>query len=295
MKNRYPKHIFWLITVAVLVSAVVFVFFGRFAVPPGDLVFRGSNSQVVNRFTAPCESLAGKQNPEGVNPEGFSILSWNAHKGSNVEWNDNLHSFGDKADFILLQEAALDSGLEEQLGLLKKEWLLAVAFVYDEKETGLLTAGRTPPQAYCIIRENESLVKIPKIILLSTYPIKGSESELLVINLHLINFTIGTEAMRRQIKAARGKIKSHPGPVIVAGDFNTWNAERESVVGEEMQALGLQAVSFSPDDRVEFFGRPVDGVYYKGLEVTSATTYRVETSDHNPLEVHFRVPEADPR
>ena len=203
--------------------------------------------------------------------------------------------FGAQADFILLQEAALDSGLEEQLGLLKNEWLLAVAFVYDEKQTGILTAGRIPPRAFCTIRGYEPVVKIPKIILLSTYPIKGSDSELLVINLHLVNFTIGTEAMRTQLEAAREKIKSHRGPVIVAGDFNTWNGERESLVREEMHALGLRMVSFSPDDRAEFFSHTVDGVYYRGLEVISATTHRVETSDHNPLEVHFRVVEAGRR
>lgn len=293
MKKRLPRHILWLTAPVVLASAVVFIFFGWFAVPHDFLVIRGTSDQVVNRFSAPCESLGGQQNQEGVNPGGFSILSWNAHKGINDDWNDDLHSFAAKADFILLQEAALDRGLEEQLGLLRKEWLLAVAFVYDEKETGVLTAGSISPQTYCSIRGYETLVKIPKIILLSTYPIKGAESKLLVINLHLVNFTITTEAMHRQIKAAVEKIKSHRGPVIVAGDFNTWNGGRELVVRDEMQALGLEAVSFSPDDRVEFFGRPVDRVYFRGLEVTSATTYRVETSDHNPLEVHFRVPPTD--
>ena len=136
------------------------------------------------------------------------------------------------------------------------------------------------------------MIKIPKIILASTYPIEGLESELLIINLHMVNFTIGSDAVRRQVKAAREKINSHQGPVIVAGDFNTWNAERESVVREEMIDLGLRPVSFSPDNRVEFLGRVVDGIYYKGLEVTNAKTYRVKTSDHNPLEVEFRLKEA---
>ncbi len=281
-----------LIILVALSSAAALILPGCFSVPDSALVYRGSNGQIVHRSTAPCESFAAQQNTGEVDPEGFSVVSWNSHKGSSADWNEDFHSFGDKADFILLQEAAFDSGLEEQLSLPGREWLMAVAFIYDEKKMGILTAGRIAPHAYCTVRGYEPVVKIPKIILLSSYPIKNSDSELLIINLHLVNFTIGTEIMRRQIEAAREKIKSHRGPIIVAGDFNTWNGGRESLVKEEMQALGLQPVSFSPDDRVDFFGRTVDGVYYRGLEVTSATTHQVETSDHNPLEVHFRVVEA---
>jgi endonuclease/exonuclease/phosphatase (EEP) superfamily protein YafD len=289
MEKRHLKYILRLVMFVALYTAVAAVFSGCVTVPENALVIRGSNDQALDRYTSTCESFNGRQQTGGVDPDGFTVLSWNSHKGGHPGWSAELHTLGEKADFILLQEAALDAGLKEQMGLLGKEWLLAVAFVYDEEDIGILSAGRTPPQAYCVIREYESVIKIPKIILASTYPIEGFESELLIINLHMVNFTIGSDAVRRQVKAAREKIKSHQGPVIVAGDFNTWNAERESVVQEEMIGLGLQAVSFSPDNRVEFFGRVVDGIYYKGLEVTSAKTSRVKTSDHNPLEVAFRL------
>lgn len=294
MKNRYLKHNLQLqlIPLVALALIVIISFSGCVAVPDQPLVLSGSNDRVINSFSKTCETVGSKYRLDGVNPDGFSVLSWNSHKGSHVDWNEDLRSFGKNADFILLQEAALDDGLKDQLGLLGKEWLLAVAFVYAEQEIGILSAGPVPPRGFCTIREYESLVRIPKIILASTYPIKGFNNELLVINLHMVNFTIGSDAVRRQIEAAREKIKSHQGPVIIAGDFNTWNAERESVVKERMRDLEMQPVSFLPDNRVEFFGRTVDGIYYRGLEVTKARTYQVKSSDHNPLEVHFRLTEA---
>lgn len=289
MKNRYIKHGVSLISLAALPFALFSGSAGCVSVPDQALVLRGSQDQVIDRFSKTCETIGDRGNDVGVNPAGFTVLSWNTHKGSHADWNDELRAFGRKADFILLQEAALDGGLREQLGLLGKEWLLAVAFVYDEQEVGILSAGSASPQAYCAMREYESVVKIPKMILASTYPVNGSKDELLVINLHMVNFTIGSDVVRRQVEVAREKIISHRGPVILAGDFNTWNGERESVVQEEMRALGMQPVSFSPDNRVEFFGRTVDNIYYRGLEATEARSYEVKSSDHNPLEVHFRL------
>jgi endonuclease/exonuclease/phosphatase (EEP) superfamily protein YafD len=57
-----------------------------------------------------------------------------------------------------------------------------------------------------------------------------------------------------------------------------------------MAEIGLAEVAFNPDNRVEFFKKVVDRLYFRGLEVEKAVSHLVETSDHNPLEVHFRLP-----
>jgi len=53
--------------------------------------------------------------------------------------------------------------------------------------------------------------------------------------------------------------------------------------------LSLSPVAFASDDRTRFLGRIFDRVYTRGVEVVDARAWTVESSDHNPLAVTFRV------
>ncbi|HZI84597.1 MAG TPA: EEP domain-containing protein, partial [Casimicrobiaceae bacterium] len=83
---------------------------------------------------------------------------------------------------------------------------------------------------------------------------------------------------------------NHRGPIIVGGDFNTWNEERSEVVRALAGRLGLTPVVFPLDERKRFMGRIFDWVYARGITVLSATAWTVTSSDHNPVVVSFRVP-----
>lgn len=152
-----------------------------------------------------------------------------------------------------------------------------------------MAASKASSLSYCAFQEPEPIFIIPKMILVSTYPLSGVDRRLLVINVHMVNFTVTSEIVRKQLAEVAEIIKKHDGPVIVAGDFNTWNSDRESLVKGAMTKLNLQPVTFNPDNRSLFMNRPVDGIYYRGLEVTASNSYLVESSDHNPLEVHFKL------
>ena len=45
---------------------------------------------------------------------------------------------------------------------------------------------------------------------------------------------------------------------------------------------------FTDDHRRRAFGRPLDFVFYRGLNVTEASVLVTRASDHNPLLVEFR-------
>ena len=125
--------------------------------------------------------------------------------------------------------------------------------------------------------------------LASTYSLAGTDERLLVVNVHVVNFTVALGSVRRQLEAIQEMIRVHHGPVIVAGDFNTWSKGRTVLVDQEMTSLGLISVAFNPDHRTQFFNRTVDGIYYRGLEVVHSLSQAVQTSDHNPLKVRFRL------
>lgn len=268
-------------------------FAGCVAVPDQAVVASGSMDRELDRQPASCGSALELVNPErdteGIDPSSFTVLSWNSHRSGHKDWNSDLIVLGRGADILLLQEAALGPVLDTQPALAANEWLMAKAFQLDEREIGVMSAARVAPQAYCASREPEPLFKIPKIGLAASYPLAGLDTSLLVVNIHLVNYTINVAAVQRQISALEEIVRAHEGPVIVAGDFNTWNDERESLVRQKMTELEMNPVSFDPDHRVSFFSHRVDGVYYRGLEVTKSLSHQVESSDHNPLEVHFRL------
>lgn len=274
---------------------LLFYFSGCVAVQDEAVVASGAMNRELDRQAALCAADLKPGPPQqvaqegGIDPSSFKVLSWNSHRGGHKHWNRDFISLGGGADIILLQEAALEPVLNSQADLMANQWLMATAFRLDNREIGVMSAARVAPQAYCVAREPEPLFKIPKIGLAAAYPLAGLESSLLVVNIHIVNYTINVDAVQRQIGALEQIVSAHQGPVIVAGDFNTWNDERELLVRQKMTALGMVPVAFDPDHRVSFFNHKVDGMYYRGLEVTKSLAHQVESSDHNPLEVHFRL------
>ncbi|MBT8355093.1 MAG: endonuclease/exonuclease/phosphatase family protein [Desulfofustis sp.] len=283
-------------TIALIVLALtplIFYFSGCVAVPDQPVVASGSMDKELDRQSPSCGSILDssekRKETGGIDPSSFAVLSWNSHRGGHKDWNRDLIALGSDADIILLQEAALEPVLDTQLDIAANQWLMATAFHLDDREIGVMSAARVAPQAYCVAREPEPLFKIPKIGLAAAYRFAGLERSLLVVNIHIVNYTIDVDAVQRQIGALEQIVRTHEGPVIVAGDFNTWNNEREDLVLQKMNELGMSSVSFEPDHRVSFFNHKVDGVFYRGLEVTKSLSHQVESSDHNPLEVHFRL------
>ena len=296
MKIKFKRPIPATILLIILAwGPLLFYFSGCVAIPDQPVVASGSVNREMHRQVASCGSALvpgdSQQDAGGIDPAAFTILSWNSHRGGHKEWSDDLISLGSGADIILLQEAALDPVLDTQLNLTANQWLMATAFNLDDREIGVMSAARVAPQAYCVAREPEPLFKIPKIGLAASYPLAGRETSLLVVNIHIVNYTVNVAAVQRQIGALEQIVRTHKGPVIVAGDFNTWSNKRESLVQQKMSDLGMNPVSFDPDHRVSFFNHKVDGIYYRGLEVTKSLSHKVKSSDHNPLEVHFRLSE----
>jgi endonuclease/exonuclease/phosphatase (EEP) superfamily protein YafD len=129
----------------------------------------------------------------------------------------------------------------------------------------------------------EPLLRTPKATALSLYAIAGSEQTLLVINIHGVNFSIGTEALRAQLQQSIDWISRHQGPIVFAGDFNTWSDERQALVDDYAGQLGLQPLLFKQDFRTTVFDRALDHIYVRGLTVIETSTIETTTSDHNPL------------
>ena len=227
----------------------------------------------------------------GLSPDRISVLSWNIYKQSRDDWYTDFYRFSYGQDVLILQEAHMDDSLTTALSNSPYNWAMTTAFVYRDKATGVLTASRKLSDRHCALLAKEPLIQLPKSILISTYPIAGSHQSLLVANVHGINFTLGLESYRLQFKALQEVIQNHRGPVILAGDFNSWREGRQAILNNLSHDLSLQQVAYKSHRRITVFGNPIDHIYYRGLEIIEASSPSVTSSDHNPLLVSFKVTE----
>ncbi|HET9764440.1 MAG TPA: endonuclease/exonuclease/phosphatase family protein [Casimicrobiaceae bacterium] len=224
-----------------------------------------------------------------LDPGMIRIASWNLHKEADPGWQSDLGRLVAQSDLVLLQEAGVSPALRGVVERMGFSWLLSSAFTYQGFEYGVLTATRVRPASACILRANEPLLGIPKAALITYYRLARRDATLAVVNLHAINFTLGTTAYRAQLEAIAAALSTHAGPIFLGGDFNTWSDARMDVVRAVAMQLSLSPVDFEPDERKRFTGRVFDRVYVRGIEVLGASAWPVASSDHNPVLVSLRV------
>ena len=234
-------------------------------------------------------ALMAGQGAAGLDPHGFTLVNWNTYKGRKNGWDQDLTRLILPSDIVLLQEGNLTPRLLELLREHDFNLDLAAAFTWNNAETGVLTASRIKPDFLCSFREKEPISTVPKTVLITRYPLAGTDTSLLVANVHMINFTIDLAAYRRQLEQTGEILARHQGPVILSGDLNTWNNKRMAAVADLAAKLNMQPVGFADDQRSNFLGQPVDHIYYRGLVPVTSTTARVTSSDHNPMQVTFML------
>jgi endonuclease/exonuclease/phosphatase (EEP) superfamily protein YafD len=226
------------------------------------------------------------------------LLIWNIHKQGDAGWERDLSSFAASSDVMLLQETVLQQPLRNILDGSGLRWLMASSFLFDADDIGVLTATRIAPIASCTQRVVEPLIRIPKSAVISWLPIvgiaagtpAGSTETLAIVNIHSINFELSPDVYRAQLEALTDALAEHRGPIIFAGDFNTWNDARDRVVAETAARLGLIEPSLPVDRRALFFGRHLDHIFIRGLELVDITAIPVTSSDHNPVAATLRIP-----
>jgi len=236
-------------------------------------------------------SHEGETASNGLSPKRISVLNWNMYKQSRDNWHKDFHRLSHNQDLLILQEAYMDDRLNSVLSDSPYNWAMTTAFIYKDNANGVLTASRDNSNTHCALYAKEPLIQTPKSILVSTYPLAGTNKSLLVANVHGINFTLGLESYRQQFEALGKVLLNHRGPIILAGDFNSWREDRQAILDTLGHKLSLQRVGYKSHQLITVFGHPIDHVYYRGLEIIEASAPRVTSSDHNPLLVTFKLAE----
>ncbi len=252
-----------------------------------------SNAEAASSTTQSCDVEPVMDLPaeytRGLDPEKISFLNWNIYKGNGENWQQDLSSFAQSHDVMTIQEATLD---EELTGLLETNdftWVMNTAFHLNGTAAGVMTAANSIAVYSCGFKDQEPLLRIPKSTLVSYYKINGSEKKLLVANIHGINFTFGVSNYHQQLESLYAAIEHHDGPMIVAGDFNSWSDDRMVEVEQLVNRLALSKIAYPVNNKTHVFGNAIDHVFYRQLEIVNNKVWPVSSSDHNPISVNFRL------
>ena len=232
----------------------------------------------------------GQGNQEVLTPETFNIFVWNVFKGQKMGiFEQDFQRLGSGKDFILLQEALVDKRMPKlwQDNFATYEWHLAQSFHYkkDLSSTGVAIGSKYAPHTVDFIRakSREMFWLTPKLSLFTEY--KFGEHRVLFVCTHVLNF-VTTGAFSRSLYEIAERISLFPGPVILAGDFNTWNFKRYMIMKSIFRDLKMEHVDFEDDGRL----LKLDHVFVRGFDVMDAKVHHtVLSSDHFPLDLKVRL------
>ncbi|MCP3871189.1 MAG: endonuclease/exonuclease/phosphatase family protein [Gammaproteobacteria bacterium] len=261
-------------------------------IPTGEVLISGYGSEETERH-ASCLSVTQDELgiveavPGELDPGAIDLLVWNIYKGNIDGWLKDLDHLSLNRDLVILQEVKLDRRMQEMLAESGYHWRLATAFHYRDLKTGVLTASSAAPVFSCMYRVQEPLIRIPKSVLVTRYALANHEQQLLAVNIHGINFESNHKGFKTQLTSLGHIVNEHIGPVIVAGDFNTWSQARVDHLYKLVDKVGLKPLAIEGENRTQVFGHNLDLIFYRGLVPVEAGTMAVVTSDHTPLAARF--------
>ena len=222
------------------------------------------------------------QAPREITQKTFRLLVWNLHKGQDAGWQQALNRLAQGRDLLLLQEVLNTQELATQYSSRFPTALYASAFAYLQQQSGVEILSQFAPHFYCAGAKSEPWIRIPKVGAAMSLPLSNGQA-LLLVNVHLINFEINPTTYEEQLRTLMQLVSQHQGPLVLSGDFNSWNGYRAQIIRKVINEFGLEEVSFAQDHRLRFLGNPLDHVFVRGLNVLHATTEPTESSDHAPL------------
>ena len=228
----------------------------------------------------------GNSSVERFDQSRLRILVWNIFKAKREGFKEDFFNLSNEYDLILLQEFISDNFIEKfwnSLTAFRADY--AVSFIRNGQSTGVATLSRAPIKSSSWIRSvpREPITGTPKMIIINNYEF-GSH-DLLVANIHGINF-VSTYNFQQQLNQLKNAIKLHDGPMIVAGDFNTWNENRMKTLDKMCDMLKLTRVSFP--GRYKYNTSELDHILVRGLVVKNPRILsNITTSDHFPLSIEL--------
>lgn len=224
----------------------------------------------------------------------IKLLVWNIQKARRRNWFTDFQDLCHGQNLVILQEAVANSahdGYFENNNIF--EWMMARSF--RNRHTGIETGVKTGATARSInpasifSPHREPLLQTSKLVLSTRYRLANSEKLLLVLNVHAVNF-VSIKKYLSQLDQLSEEIAAHDGPIILAGDFNTWRPKRYQQFEEITEKAGLSEAVMDRNRRLQHLNQHLDHVYYRDLNLIEIRSLdQIKSSDHHPISVVFET------
>jgi endonuclease/exonuclease/phosphatase (EEP) superfamily protein YafD len=227
------------------------------------------------------------------------VLTWNLYKASRAGWSADFTRLARGHDLLLLQEGLLAPHTTPVFtGVEGMAWWLGCTFELPlepgSPRTGTMIGSRSRPAGPIVFRHSphrEALVYTPKSHIGATFSLSGTEARLLAISVHATNIHVRNAAFEAHVDQILEGVAAHRGPIVLAGDFNTWNVARTDYLFARTEALGLRPIyprgpaTEGDDGRMTWLDNYLDHAFVRGLEVVGEphVLTEVESSDHKAL------------
>lgn len=241
-----------------------------------------------------------KLTPISVNPETqrnalpncFTLLVWNLQK---TDFSHYLHRPIEEListpipHLLSLQEAATQCS---QTRFFNFPFVMAPNIQTSKSHFGVVTASahQIKPYRQCLTQSREIGLATHKTALITHHPLNNGQV-LIHVNIHAINF-VRNQVFNQELQHLWSFLSHQSGPMIISGDFNTWNKTRLKVLQQATRKLNLKAVNFPDTQPIKTLLRqPLDHIFYRELNLKNALALNIPNiSDHNPLIATFKTP-----
>jgi len=237
--------------------------------------------------------VLGRAQADVLGPS-IRLLVWNIYKAKRSNWLADFNTLVDNRDLVLLQEAVVNAPSDTLFGSSERcQWIMACS--HQHPGTGVITGVKTgciaALEKQCVYRSRhtEPVVNTQKLLLETHYKLVDSVNTLMVLNMHAINF-VGVKKYIDQLEQLSDALSRHHGPVILAGDFNTWSPKRLAHFQQRAERADLIEASMSRRSKVAHLHQHLDHVFYRGLCLTSVESLQhIASSDHSPISATFML------
>ena len=234
----------------------------------------------------------GKADCEFLPQKGLKICVWNIWKQSGgQQFLKEFQKVIDGSDLIMCQEALLAPNAFEIFAPSGFEAIHAATYRrLDGARDGVLTMSRVQSlmEGIRIISTTaEPFVKTTKAALITFYKTDNEigKNSLAIVNIH--------STLLRRPKTAGSEIRrilefleNHNGPMIFAGDFNTFTPAYFQEMATALYELGFKHADIVDDPRIKL--ARLDQVFYKGILLKSVNVdVSYKHSDHFPIFCEF--------
>jgi len=266
------------------------------------LLFPLNADAILQRFSPSFEPVVEcyRFSQAYLNPASITVVNWNIAKNNHQEqWLAEAKEIARQydPDLFFLQEVRIVPRDQPPVPFHGLGWHFApnLRNTQTHHAFGVLTAAKVKHLDYQQVHTQhyEPVFNTPKVALITEYPLVGTPQTLLAVNVHGLNF-VRTKMFQAQLHQLEQKVVHHQGPLILSGDFNTWNGRRMAVLQSVVSRLGLTSVCFPKEHHQQLkrflWSDPLDHMFYRGLAVRSGSArvlHKLESSDHVPMVVEF--------